>query len=54
MKLTDFETLRIFILNCPASPPIRKLRLTLFDNYRYAEDYEKIYKLVTDLGGIIE
>lgn len=50
----NFDELRIFIMRAPASPPIRKIRLYLFDMYRYAEDYEKIYKLVTDLGGTIE
>lgn len=50
----DFDTLRIFVLRCPASPPIRRLRLSLFDRYRYEEDYENLYKLITDLGGTIE
>ena len=54
MKMTDLDTLRDFVRKCPASPPIRNLRLTLFDNYRLAQDYEKIYQLVIDLGGIIE
>ena len=50
----DFKELYNFIEHCPASKPIRKLRLTLFENYWYAEDYEKVYKLITDLGGTIE
>lgn len=50
----DFDTLRIFVLRCPASPPIRRLRLSLFDRYRYEEDYESLYKMIIDLGGIIE
>lgn len=50
----DFEVLRDFVRRCPASPPIKRLRLSLFDRYRYAEDYENIYKLITDLGGIIK
>ena len=54
MKMTDLDALRDFVRKCPASPPIRNLRLTLFDNYRLAQDYEKIYQLVIDLGGIIE
>ena len=50
----DLDSLRIFILRAPASPPIRRARLHLFDTYRYAEDYEKIYNLIIDLGGKIE
>jgi hypothetical protein len=50
----DIDVLRAFVLHCPASPPIRRLRLSLFDRYRYEEDYEAIYQFITDLGGIIE
>ena len=50
----NLDELRIFILHAPASPPIRRARLHLFDLYRYSEDYEKIYNLINDLGGIIE
>ena len=50
----DFDKLRIFVLHAPASQPIRKMRLYLFDMYRYAEEYEKIYQLIEDLGGTIE
>ena len=50
----DFDTLRVFVLHCPASPPVRRLRLALFDLYRYEEDYENLYKLVINLGGVIE
>lgn len=50
----DFDEMRIFILHAPASPPIRRLRLQLFDLYRYMEDYEKLYEMVIELGGKIE
>lgn len=50
----DFDTMREFVAHCPASLPIKKLRLHMFDTYRYAEDYEKIYTMITDLGGVIE
>lgn len=50
----DFETLRDFVLHCHGSTPIRRARLQLFDLYRYNEDYEKIYKMIIDLGGIIK
>ena len=51
---TDFEKLRTFIFKLPASPPIRRARLHLFDMYRYSEDYEQLYKYVKELGGQIE
>ncbi len=50
----NLDELRAFIKTCPGSPPIKKLRLVLFDRYRYEQDYEKIYKMVTDLGGVIQ
>lgn len=50
----DFDVMREFVAHCPASLPIKKLRLHMFDMYRYAEDYENIYKIITDLGGAIE
>lgn len=50
----DFDAMREFVAHCPASLPVKKLRLRVFDMYRYAEDYEKIYTMITDLGGIIE
>lgn len=52
--MIDFDELRIFVLRTPASPPIRRARLHLFDMYRYSEDYEKLYQLIIDLGGTIE
>lgn len=52
--MIDFDELRIFVLCAPASPPIRRARLHLFDMYRYLEDYEKLYQLIIDLGGTIE
>lgn len=50
----DFDAMREFVAHCPASLSIKKLRLHMFDMYRYAEDYESIYKMIIDLGGIIE
>ena len=50
----NLDELRIFILRAPASPPIRRARLHLFDLYRYAEDYEKIYNLINDIGCKVE
>lgn len=50
----DFDAMREFVAHCPASLPVKKLRLRVFDMYRYAEDYEKIYIMITDLGGVIE
>lgn len=52
--MVNLDELRIIVLRAPASPPIRRARLHLFDLYRYMEDYEKLYKLITDIGGTIE
>ena len=49
--MKNLDTIRAWIANQPASIPVRKLRLHLFDLYRYAEDYDKIYELVNDLKG---
>jgi len=55
----DFDEMRAFVAKAPtprgsASLSVRKLRLKLFDLYRYMEDYEQLYKFVTLLGGKIE
>lgn len=47
--MKDLDTIRAWIIAQPASMSVRKLRLRLFDLYRYAEDYEKIYDLIEDL-----
>ena len=47
--MQDLDTIRAWIAAQPASMPVRKLRLHLFDLYRYAEEYEKIHDLVEDL-----
>lgn len=52
--MIDLDKLRIIILRMPASPPVRRARLHLFDIYRYAEDYDKLYQLIIDIGGTIE
>jgi len=49
MELFNFEEMRYFILSQPGSIVIKRLRVALFDRYRYEEDYESIYKLITDL-----
>lgn len=50
----DFDEMRDFIMHLPASFPVKRLRLRLFDMYRYAEEYEKLYYFITELGGTIE
>ena len=49
MKWTDFDDIRDWVARQPASPKIRHARLTLFDCYRYAEEYEKLYTLINDI-----
>ena len=50
--MQDLDAIRTWIAARPASMPVRKLRLHLFDLYRYAEDYEKIYSLIEDLTNL--
>jgi hypothetical protein len=52
MESLDLEVIRRFLLTYPAPPKIKRLRLALFDRYRYEEDYESIYKLVMDIEDV--
>lgn len=45
----DLNKIREWIKRQPASPKIKRMRVNLFDLYRYREDYEKIYQMVQDL-----
>ena len=45
----DLDKIREWIRHQPASPKIKRMRVNLFDIYRYQEDYEKIYQMVQDL-----
>lgn len=45
----DLDKIREWIMHQPASPKIKRMRINLFDIYRYNEDYEKIYQMVQDL-----
>lgn len=45
----NLDELRDWIKCQPASPKIKRMRVNLFDIYRYQEDYEKIYRMVQDL-----
>ncbi len=45
----DLDKIREWIKHQPASPKIKRMRVNLFDIYRYQEDYEKIYRMVQDL-----
>ena len=47
--MQDLDQIRAWIMKQPANPSIRKLRLHLFDLYRYGEEYEKIYQMIEDL-----
>lgn len=46
MSYENLNAIRRWIERRPASPKIRRLRLTMFDRYRYAEEYEKICQMV--------
>lgn len=54
MQTIDLDEMRDLIERCPASRKIRSLRLHLFDLYRYAEDYESLYKIIVDIGVVVE
>lgn len=45
----NLDKIREWIKRQPASPKIKRMRINLFDIYRYQEDYEKIYQMVQDL-----
>lgn len=45
----NLDKIREWIKHQPASPKIKRMRVNLFDIYRYQEDYEKIYQMVQDL-----
>jgi len=47
----DFDKIRKWIARQPCSPKIRRLRLAMFDRYRYAEEYEKILLMMENLKG---
>lgn len=48
----DLDKIREWIKHQPASPKIKRMRVNLFDIYRYQEDYEKIYRMVQDLTNL--
>ena len=45
----DLDKIREWIKRQPASPKIKRMRVNLFDIYRYGEEYEKIYQMVEEL-----
>ena len=45
----NLDKSREWIKHQPASPKIKRMRVNLFDIYRYKEDYEKIYQMIQDL-----
>lgn len=45
----NFDEMRDWIKKQPGSPKIKRLRLNMFDIYRYCEEYEKIYQMIEDL-----
>lgn len=50
----DFESMRDWVAKIPTQYwQIRRLRLHMFDKYRYQEDYEHIYTMIKLLGGEI-
>lgn len=53
-NFTDFDAMRDWLKRCSGPKAIRKGRIMYFDNLRYREDYETIYKFIKEMGGHIE
>jgi len=47
----DFDKMREVVRRAPATPKIRRMRLNMFDIYRYCEEYDKLWQMVNDLKG---
>lgn len=47
----DFDAMREIVKHAPGSPRIKRVRLNLFDIYRYCEEYDKLWEMVEDLKG---
>lgn len=46
----EFDELREILLHAPAvTPELRRIRLYLFDIWRYQEEYEKIFEMLDNL-----
>ena len=52
-EMYDFDGMRDWLRNLKGSPSIRYARVSIFDRYRYREDYEAIYIFITEMGGEI-
>lgn len=52
-NFTNFDAMREWLKTLDGSPAIRRARIDIFDRFRYREDYEAIYQLIIDLGGVI-
>ena len=52
-SITDFDGMRNWIKKLPSAPTIVRARLQTFDNMRYSEEYENLYRFITLLGGTI-
>ena len=53
-KMNDFDTMRNWLRTLSGPFEIRRARISIFDRYRYREDYEAIYIFITEMGGKIK
>ena len=53
-NFTDFDAMRQWLYSITGSFSIRRARISIFDNYRYKEDYESLYNFITEMGGEIK
>lgn len=47
--MNDLEALRNWLWNQPAHLAVKRMRLYKFDELRYAEDYEGIWKFIIEI-----
>lgn len=46
----NFEEMRIWLWRMPGSIELKRARISLFDRYRYQEEYEKLYNFIIEMG----
>ena len=51
---TDFDSMRKWLYSITGPFSIRRARVSMFDSYRYKEDYESLYNFITEMGGEIK
>ena len=50
----DFDSMRQWLKTLPGAFEVRRARISIFDRFRYREDFEALYNFISELGGIIK